>query len=725
MDQSDERSAERNDGESADRTQLVKKDREHPERYNDRELSWLSFNYRILQEANDPRVPLFERVRFLAIYSSNLDEFFRVRVASIRSLLRIKKKSRKKLEVDPDFQLERIHARVRQQQEVFGVIFREQLLPALRRHGIRILMPNELDEEQIRFVDNWFDEHAVAKLNAAFIRAEQHTPFLKSRHLYLVVELRSRIGRQSLEEGQTVGRSEVASIALVEISTETLPRYITLPSPEGQHHVIILDDLLRVCLDRIFPGFDPIDAWSVKLTRDAELYIDDEFAGDLLKKIRKGLRTREDGIPSRFLYDEAMPDMIVRKMRAGLELSKEDLVPGGRYHNFSDLFDFPFPETDSNDLVYPAMPPQTHPALRGARSMFPIIASHDLLLHFPYQTYEHVIDFLKQAAEDRSVREIFITLYRVAAQSAITRQLIIAARQGKSVTVFVELKARFDEESNLYWAGEMEKVGVRVLYSFPGLKVHSKLCLVGREEKGVMKDYVYLGTGNFNEKTSKLYCDHALFTADTALSRDVRMVFDFLGGETLEPTFDQLLVAPFNLRSRLIGMIDDEIAVARTGEEASILLKVNSLEDREMIDKLYEASDAGVRVRLIVRGICCLQPGVEGMSDGIDAISIIDRFLEHARVFMFHNGGDEKWYVGSADWMQRNLNRRVEVVFPLKDRALREEIRTILEFQWRDNCRARWLNEGKENLYRTHEGPPIRAQVDTYYYLKEKVTEPD
>ena len=721
MDKSDTRSSASDDLLLDKVTDRGESDHVGPERYNDRELSWLSFNYRILQEANDPRVPLFERVKFLAIYSSNLDEFFRVRVASLRSLLRIKKKARKKLEIDPDFQLERIHARVRQQQEVFGRIFREQLLPALRRHGIRILAPDEIDDAQQRFIDTWFDEHAVAKLNAAFIRAEQHTPFLKSRHLYLVVELRSRIGRQILEDGEAVGRAEEASIALVEISTESLPRYITLPSPEGEHHVIILDDLLRVCLERIFPGFDPIDAWSVKLTRDAELYIDDEFAGDLLKKIRKGLRTREDGIPSRFLFDESMPDTIVRKMRAGLELSKEDLVPGGRYHNFSDLFGFPFPETDSTDLVFPPMPPLTHPSLRDASSMFPIIAAHDLLLHFPYHTYDHVIDFLKEAAEDRAVREIFITLYRVASKSAITKQLIIAARQGKSVTVFVELKARFDEESNLYWAGEMEKAGVRVLYSFPGLKVHSKICLVAREEEGGIRDYIYLGTGNFNEKTSRIYCDHALFTADPSISCDVRMVFDFLGGETLEPTFDHLLVAPFNLRSRLMELIDNEIAIAKEGREASILLKVNSLEDRKMIDKLYEASDAGVRVRLIVRGICCLRPGVEGLSDEIDAISIIDRFLEHARVLHFHNDGDEQWFVGSADWMQRNLNRRVEVVFPVKDRALREEIRTILEFQWRDNCRARWLNEGKENLYRTHEGPSIRAQVDTYYYLKEKV----
>ena len=683
-------------------------------RYNDRELSWLSFNYRVLQEAKDRSVPLFERIKFLAIYSSNLDEFFRVRVASLRSLLRLGKKSRSKLDIQPAELIEEIHQKVYEHQEEFGSIYREQILPELEMQGIKILVEDKVTPEQESFLNSWFEEHLRANLNATFLQEEFTGPFLHNRKLYLIVALQPRLVRPTWvddEEGETTTEEELA-LAIVEIPSDLLGRFILLPSPENEYHVMFIDDLLRLSLPRIFPGFNPVNAWSVKLTRDAELYIDDEFSGDLLKKIRKGLRKRETGVPSRFLYDKGMPDAVLKRLRKGLELGKEDLVPGGGYHNFNDFFGFPFP--DKPELKYPSMPPHQHSDLTATKSPFEIITERDRLLHFPYQTYNPVIHFLEQGATDPDVEEIAITLYRVASDSAVTKSLIQAARNGKKVTAFVEVKARFDEESNLYWAGEMEKEGVRVLYSFPGLKVHSKICLVNRREEGEIRRYAYLATGNFNEKTSRIYCDHGLLTANQQLTEEVQKIFNFLSGNDQEPEFQYLLVAPFTLRERLVELIDREIDHAQNGRRGAITLKLNSLEDRKMIDKLYEASQAGVKIRLIVRGICCLRPGVPELSENIEGISILDRYLEHARIYLFHNNGDKEMYVASADWMKRNLSRRVEVAFPILDPVHRTTLQNILELQWRDNTHARWLDDEKENEYREIEGESVQCQVGLY-----------
>ena len=685
-----------------------------PDRYRDRELSWLSFNYRVLQEAKDSRVPLFERVKFLAIYSSNLDEFFRVRVASLRSLLRLGKKSRQMLDIDPGELIDRIRVTVFRHQEEIGRTYQEEILPGLERSGIRILGPKEIDRKQRSYLNNWFEEHLLPNLHATFLHQEFAGPFLHNRKLYLIVALQPRLSRKYWhEESDGEEKSEI-SLAILEVPSGTLGRFHKLPSPEGEHHVMFLDDILRLFISRIFPGFDPVDAWSVKLTRDAELYIDDEFSGDLLKKIRKGLRKRERGVPSRFLYDKRMPDDILKALRKGLEIRKQDLVPGGRYHNFSDFFTFPFPDQPEN--FYPPMPPLDHPELDEKELLFDAIREKDRLLHFPYQSYDPVLRFLRESASDPGVRSIAVTLYRVASDSAVTQSLIEAARNGKNVTAFVEVKARFDEESNLYWAGEMEKGGVHVLYSFPGLKVHSKICVVTREEEGKMRRYAYLATGNFNEKTARIYCDYGLLTADQQLTGEADRVFRFLTGEQEEPEFRHLLVAPFTLRDRLIELVDREIAHVREGRSGRIMLKVNALEDDRMIDKLYEASRAGVKIRLIVRGICCLRPGVPGLSENIEAISIVDRFLEHARIYHFHNNGDEEIYVGSADWMKRNLSRRVEVVFPDHQRTFRQ----VLQTQWSDNRHARLLDEGKENEYRRNDDPPVRAQMALYEMLAEK-----
>ena len=686
-------------------------------RYTNRELSWLCFNSRVLQEAADPAVPLFERVRFLAIYSSNLDEFFRVRVASLRSLLRLKSKHHRKLDLEPGRLLEAIHATVQEQQHEFGRIWREQILPELAAHNVQLCGTDDLSDEERAFLEQWRAEHIYPKISAAILRPDVGRPFLHNRSLYLVVRLHSRIARHPWGEEQEDAR-ERDHLALVEVPTEGRMRFVELPEIDGVRRYIFVDDVIRDGLDRLFPGFDPDGAWSIKLTRDADLNIEDEFSGDLLRKIEKGLRKRETGAPSRFLFDSDMPSTILKRLRKGLGLSKDDLVPGGRYHNFNDLFSFPFPDTTDPDLVYAPMPPIDHPRLGDVENLFESIRAKDVVMHFPYQSYGYVVEFLEAAAEDPEVERIAITLYRVADDSKIARALIRAAEHGKDVTAFVELKARFDEESNIFWAGEMEKAGVKVLYSFPGLKVHAKICLVSRKEGSGEVDYAYLGTGNFNEKTARVYADHAILTADIRLTREVDNLFSFLRGETREPNFEHLLVAPFSLRETFREKVLREMDHASKGKPAAITLKVNALEDREMIDLLYDAASAGVTLRLIVRGICCLKPDFQDLDEPIPAIGILDRFLEHARIYVFENDGNPEWYLGSADWMKRNLSRRVEVVFPLYDPDVLEEIRTILDLQWGDNTKARVLDEGCTNRYRDNPGPSVRAQVDTYVYLE-------
>lgn len=679
-----------------------------------REIAWLSFNERVLQEAADRRNPLFERIRFLAIFSSNLDEFFRVRVAGIQSLLRLKKKHHTKLGLDPRKLLADIHETVDRHQRRFGALFGD-LVNELRSEKIDLVSATDFEEDDRRWLAAWRRDHLLSELNAALLDAGGGPLFLKNRELYLVVALRSRI--QRLGWGEDRPEEPEERIAVIHLPTSDLGRFVAIPTGDERQRVAFLDDVVRDGLPEVFPGFDTLGAWSVKLTRDADLNIDDEFSGDLLKKIRKGLKKRETGFPSRFLYDENIPSDILSKLTKGLRLEEPSLVAGGRYHNFSDLFSFPFPETDDRRLVYDPMPPLPHPQLANADDTFSAIAERDLILHFPYQSFDSVVRFLRDGADDPDVESMSITLYRVSDRSAIATALIDAARAGKEVTAFVELKARFDEESNLYWASEMEREGVRVLYSFPGLKVHTKLCLIRRREGDSLVDYAYLGTGNFNEKTARIYCDHALLTRDARLTRDVVELFDFLAGKQESPSFDNLLVAPFELRSSLNKKIDRAIEAAADGNRASILLKVNALEDPAMIERLYEAAAAGVDVRLIVRGICSIRTGEGTPGETIRARSILDRFLEHARVYHFRIGDDEAWYLASADWMRRNLDRRVEVAFPLFDSEVIDQIRTILELQLKDNLHARSLAEETENEYVTDDNPPVRSQVDTYAFV--------
>lgn len=673
--------------------------------YINRDLSWLAFNQRVLQEAKDRRAPLYERIKFLAIHSSNLDEFYRVRVASLRSFKELKRKTRRKLdpEVKPGKELKLIRKAVEEQQEAFGRIFREDILPELAGHGIHLIKEDEFSEEQQAFARDYFFRKIRPQANAVFLEPEGKAPFLKNRGLYFAVEV-ERAGQ----------------LAIVEIPSEELPRFIILPSGGQDHYITFLDDIVRFNLEELL-GRPCLGAYAVKLSRDAELYIDDEYSGNLLEKLRKGLEKRNVGLPTRFLYDSAMPDALLKRLRGLFGLSKDDLIPGARYHNFNDFFSFPNPTGDAG-LHDPPMPPLPHPELEGLEKILPFLSRKDAMLHFPYQKYDYVPQLIEEAANDPDVRSIKITLYRVAARSAIVDSLLKARKNGKQVTAFIEAKARFDEASNLYWGEQLEKAGAYVFYSYPGIKVHTKLLLIQREEEQGLHNYAYLGTGNFNEKTARLYCDHALLTGDKRLGDEVAQIFLLLEKKVLMPRCEHMFVSPFTTRQRFVALIEREIEQARNGKAAYMILKMNSLEDPAMIEKLYEASQAGVKIQLIIRGICCLAPGVEGMSENIEAISIVDSFLEHARAYVFCNGGQEVVYTASADWMTRNLDHRVEAVMPILDEQIRQELRHIINLQLQDNTKARRIDAEQSNAYKKQGDEMVRAQWDAYAFLKSKVS---
>lgn len=672
-------------------------DREYT--FADRELSWIAFNGRVLQEADDPTVPLFERLAFLAIFSSNLDEFFRVRVASLRSLLRLKKKKLGKLPMNPRRLLREIHGRVSTQQELFGDIFRGRILPELARHGIHLVDERSASEEHGGFIREYFRQRVRPLLDP--LRLDPESPsFLEDRQVYLTVEL------WAVDEHGLGGRP---AYALVKVP-DALPRFVPLPASADRKEVMFLDDVIRFCLPELFPEEDVGGAYAVKLSRDAELYIEDEFSGSVVEAIRKSLGKRRTGAPARFLYDLQSPYALVAFLRRCLELEDEDLIPGGRYHNLHDFHGFP--RFELTGLVHEPLEPLAHPSLSAHRPVHEAISEKDCIVHFPYQAFDPVVRFLEEAARDDAVEEVWATLYRVSEHSAVVGALLAAAEAGKTVRVFVEVKARFDEASNLQWAERMERAGIVTLYSFPSLKVHAKLALVARRGERDLRHCAYLGTGNFNEKTARIYADHGLFTADPGITDEVRRVFGFLAGEDPEPTFERLLVAPFNMRERFYEMIEREATYARNGRPSGMILKMNSLEDEDIIRRLYDASNAGVPIRLIVRGICRLIPQVPGQSENITVTSIVDRYLEHARVFLFRNGGENAYYLASADWMKRNLSHRVEVGFPVLDPDIRRQLRRILDVQVADNVKARVIDPEMSNA-RVNPGPEarVRAQV--------------
>ncbi|MEL7222314.1 MAG: polyphosphate kinase 1, partial [Bacteroidota bacterium] len=627
----------------------------------DRDISWLSFNYRVLQEAKDPSVPLFERIKFLAIYSSNLDEFFRVRMANHRNLIRIGKKTKKELSITPKQMVRQIQKIVNEQQEEFATIFAQDIIPELRKHKINIKRRLDLNEEEREYVEAYFHDHMLPFVQPVLMVEDRIRPFLNNAQLYLSILLHPK----DKPEGKT-------AYAIVKIPSDHLPRFIELPSPKGEHNIIILDDVVRNSVSWMFPGYDILDTFSLKLTRDAELYIDDEFSGDLITKIKTSLAKRHVGPASRFVYDSEIPTEFLDFLMDVFQLEGYDTLREGRYHNNFDFFQFP--DFGMSHLKNPDLPPLSYLPLEKSRDFFASMRERDHLIHVPYQSYESTIRLFEEAAGDPNVTHIKIVQYRVARKSRIMQALIRAVGAGKQVTVFIEVKARFDEEANLRWGEKLEKAGVTVHYSFPGVKVHSKLALVRRtEENGKGQLYAYLSTGNFHEDTAKIYADFGLFTADTRLVNEVARVFSYLETVKLpEQKFEHLLVGQFNLREALVKKIDFEIAQAKQGKPASMILKMNSLQDRMMINKLYEASEAGVKIQLIVRGINCLISNKKGWSENIHTISIVDRFLEHARVFVFHHGGEQQMYLSSADWMERNLSYRIETCFPVYDLKLKE-----------------------------------------------------
>ena len=679
-------------------------------RYVNRELSWLSFNERVLQEAESPTVPLFERIKFLAIFSSNLDEFFRVRVASLRSLLSLKKKKGKKRRLDPTRLLREIPEVALAQQERFGRVFREQILPGLSEAGIDLVDELAVPDEYRSTLEDYFIEHVEPLLEPSYLEDVGEPMFLKDQTVYLVVELQPV---QDIAVGSAGPR-----LGLVKVPSPPLPRFIDIPARGDRRYVVFLDDVIRHNLPRVFPGQVAAGAYAVKVSRDADLYLDDEFDHGLKQAIKKSLKKRDTGIPIRFLYDMRSPHVMVNRLKACLGLQEEDLILGGRYHNLHDLFGLPVGQAPEHQD--PPLQPLAHPALEGAPNLFDVVSEKDRLLHFPYQSYGYVMRFLEEAAGDPDVDAIWTSLYRVAQDSAVVKALIEAARNGKEVSAFVEVQARFDEELNLEWAEQMERAGVRTLYGRKGIKVHAKLALIRRREGDASRLYAFLATGNFNEKTARIYADHGLLTADERLTEEVYRVFHILGGEEVEPAFEHLLVAPSDLRDRFNSLIDAEIEAARAGRASGITAKMNSLQDRGIIDRLYEASAAGVPIQLVIRGICCLRPGVHELSETIEGRSILDRFLEHSRMYLFHAGGAEALYLASADWMTRNLNRRVEVAFPIYDPDLRAELRHVLALQLADNTKARILDGDQSNRFVTaDDSPSVRSQIDTYRYLEE------
>lgn len=562
------------------------------------------------------------------------------------------------------------------------------------------MSPEQLARHHQDFTATWFDENIAKHLRLYHGKPEDPIPFLENRSLYFAFRY---------------GKDEVG---LVNIPSDQLPRFVVLEYDGKVHGIAWMDDILRVNLGRWealskSPDiYDNSGAWAIKVSRDAEMYIEDEFAGDLVEKIRRGLKNREAGLPTRFLYDENMPEELRQNLMQALELAPDDVVPGAAHHNFNDLFQFPN-ALNRAEWENENLPPQAHPELEGAESIMSLIREKDRILHFPYQKFDYIPQWLEEAASDEKVRSIKITLYRVAGDSAVAKSLIKAAENGKKVTAFLEIKARFDEASNLHWGAELEKAGVNVIYSYPGIKVHTKLFVIERMEEGESVFYAYLGTGNFNEKTAKIYCDHALLTADKRLAQEALQVFEVLERRRIITKTKHLLVAPFSLRDGFEDLMDAEIEAAEAGRDAWVRLKMNSLEDKRMVEKVAEAVQAGVKVDMVVRGIFCLN--TEALNSlNFRAVSIVDRFLEHARIYQFCNGGEPKIYIASADWMSRNLDRRIELAVPIYDEDVYSQLERMLLIQLSDNTKARILEGDQMNGFVARAEPEVQAQLESW-----------
>ncbi len=677
--------------------------------YIDRDISWLAFNYRVLQEAKDKNVPLMERLKFLAIYSSNLDEFFKVRVANHKNLILAGKKTFKQVEFSPKQILREILSIVNKQQKEFSRIFQKEIIPELKSEGIRLLRAHQLDEEQLIFIENFFNDDILPYIQPVLLREDKIKPFLMDGDLYLSIYMKSK-EKQDKEK----------YYAIVKIPSEKLGRFIVLPeAKKGVHDLIMIDDIIRFQIHDIFPGFDIQDTFSIKLTRDAELYIDDEYSGDLIEKIKRNLARRKVGTASRLIYDREMPGHMLEYLMVVFDLSTLDLLEEGRYHSNSDFMNFP--RFKKNHLKNENLEPIPYNPIELSDNLFKTLDNEDHLLYYPYHSYNSVIKFFKKASTDPRVTHIKVFQYRVAKSSKIMNALIKAAENGKQVMVFIEVKARFDEENNLDWGEKLEASGVKVLYSIPGVKVHSKVALIRRVIDGQESFYAYMSTGNFNEKTATLYTDFGYFTTKPTILKELLRIFTFIETRIRpDKKFKLLGVGTFNLKEKFKVLIRREIDLAKEGKPAYIKLKMNSLQDSEMIELLYEASQAGVQIQMVVRGIFSLVAGLDKVSENIKAVSILDRFLEHARIYIFGNNGDELIYVSSADWMVRNLHHRIETAFPILDEKHKEFINTIMRIQLNDNIKARNLAFDKMNKYKKTGDSHVRSQYDTYYYIKRR-----
>ncbi|WP_010522532.1 polyphosphate kinase 1 [Aquimarina agarivorans] len=684
--------------------------------YINREISWLNFNARVLQEAKDESVPLLERLRFIGIFSNNLDEFFKVRYATVQHIDIAGKSGKRALRgMDARQLLEQITNIVIEQQSESLLIIRK-IQEELQDHNIYVIKEHQVNCEQGIFLRSYFLNKVSPALMTFMLDDLEEFPHLKDSAAYLAVKL-------TLDsKSKTKNNIGDKLYALIEIP-RTIERFVVLPiGKDNKEYIIFLDDLIRYCIDQLFSIFDytSVSAHMVKITRDAKLDIDNDFKKSFIEKISKSVQLRRDGDPVRFVYDKTIDDDTLAFLMDKMNIEDTDsIIPGGRYHNRRDYMKFPV--LGHKDLAYQPIKALAIKGLDLNSSLFKAIAAKDYLLYTPYQSFSYVIKFLREAALDPKVTSIKITIYRLSSVSHIASSLINAAKNGKEVVVQIELQARFDEENNIKYAENLQREGVKLIFGVPGLKVHCKTCLVERTENGKSKRYGFISTGNFNESTAKIYTDYTLFTSDSALLKDLNKVFGFFKINYKVNRYKHLIVSPHYTRKKMCEFIDTEIKNAKNGKEAFIRLKLNSLSDYDMIDKLYEASNAGVKIDLIIRGICCLIPGVKGMSANIKAISVVDKFLEHPRLYIFANGGDEKIYISSADWMTRNLDRRVEVTCPIYDTEIKQELIDTFDICWTDNVKARVINETQDNTYVRNELPKNRSQISLYEYYENRL----
>jgi len=677
-----------------------------PRKLFNRELSWLEFNGRVLQEAADETTPLIERIRFLGIFSNNLDEFFRVRVATLNRLLDFKKRTGEPVVRNPRQTIKEINRIDAMQQKEFARIFRS-IVRELSAEGIHVINEKELTPAQGEYVRQFFNENVRSHLFPIML-SNLKSSSLVDKSIYLAIVLSES------------GASEKENYAIIRVPSGPLSRFVILPDQDNEKYIILLDDVIRYCLNDIFSifGYDRFNAYTFKFTRDAELDIDNDVSKSFLEIMSESVKQRKLAAPVRFIYDKNMPAKLLGMIKQKLDINEADsLSKSGRYHNFKDFMSFP--HLGRPDLLYAHTSPLEHRKLPKNESIFAILRERDIILHYPYQSFGYIIDLLREASIDPKVRAIKMTLYRVAQHSNVINALINAARNGKQVTVFMELQARFDEEANIYWAEKMQEEGVKLIQGIPGFKVHSKLLIIRRKENDRNIYYANISTGNFNEKTAGIYADDSLLTSNQQIAADVNNVFHLFESKYIPPKFSKLIVSPFHMRKHFTRLINNEIRNAAAGLDAWCIIKLNNLVDDQIIRKLYQAAESGVKVKIICRGTCTMVPASLRNPENLEIISIVDKFLEHSRVFVFANKGDELTYISSADWMLRNFDNRIEVACPVLDKGIQQELKTMLLIQLKDNTKARLVNSDETNTYKNPDTlPKIRSQIEIYKYLK-------